>query len=193
MLCSFQESSIVNQGSAESVKRRRLPSLLQKPAKFSSPSSGSKGPTSSAKRRSRLHSAKENSSPPNNESDQQATSSVPQNRSILEAFQKSKNFGRCETGNAASSSKNLGTTIAARISQLESATGPVKHTDSALSQVKPPIEAFPKDVPEITSRTSQLEEQRSSHVTRVKEKLFGFTSQSAHQKANTPRKEKVNY
>nr|XP_015619012.1 protein WVD2-like 7 isoform X2 [Oryza sativa Japonica Group] len=186
----LKESSIVNQGSAESVKRRRLPSLLQKPAKFSSPSSGSKGPTSSAKRRSRLHSAKENSSPPNNESDQQATSSVPQNRSILEAFQKSKNFGRCETGNAASSSKNLGTTIAARISQLESATGPVKHTDSALSQVKPPIEAFPKDVPEITSRTSQLEEQRSSHVTRVKEKLFGFTSQSAHQKANTPRKEK---
>ncbi|XP_052138939.1 protein WVD2-like 7 isoform X2 [Oryza glaberrima] len=186
----LKESSIVNQGSAESVKRRRLPSLLQKPAKFSSPSSGSKGPASSAKRRSRLHSSKENSSPPNNESDQQATSSVPQNRSILEAFQKSKNFGRCETGNAASSSKNLGTTIAARISQLESATGPVKHTDSALSQVKPPIEAFPKDVSEITSRTSQLEEQRSSHVTRVKEKLFGFTSQSAHQKANTPRKEK---
>uniref|UniRef100_A0A0E0FB58 TPX2 C-terminal domain-containing protein n=1 Tax=Oryza meridionalis TaxID=40149 RepID=A0A0E0FB58_9ORYZ len=186
----LKESSIVNQGSAESVKRRRLPSLLQKPAKFSSPSSGSKGPASSAKRRSRLHSSKENSSPPNNECNQQATSSVPQNRSILEAFQKSKNFGRCETGNAASSSKNLGTTIAARISQLESATGLVKHTDPALSQVKPPIEAFPKDVPDFTSRTSQLEEQRSSHVTRVKEKLFGFTSQSAHQKANTPRKEK---
>ncbi|KAF0889930.1 hypothetical protein E2562_033904 [Oryza meyeriana var. granulata] len=185
----LKESSIVNQGSAESVKRRRLPSLLQKPAKFSSPPSGYKGISSSAKRWSRLHSAKENSSPPNNESNQQIASSVPQNRSILELFQKSNNITRRETGNAASSSKTLGSTIAARISQLESATGPVKHTHSVLSQVKPPREAFSNDVPEIASRTSQLEEQRSPHVTRVKEKLFGFTSQSVHQKANT-RKEK---
>ncbi|XP_040385323.1 protein WVD2-like 7 [Oryza brachyantha] len=185
----LKESSIVNQGSAESVKRRRLPSLLQKPAKFSSPPSGSKGPASSVKRRSRLHSAKENSSPPNKESNQQATSSVSQNRSILEAFQKSKNLATRETGSAASSSKNLGSSIAARISQLESVTGPVKHADSAVSQVKPPREASLKDVLEIASSSTQLEEQRSSHVTRVKEKLFGFTSQSVHQKANM-RKEK---
>ncbi|KAL5225941.1 hypothetical protein ABZP36_012580 [Zizania latifolia] len=186
----LKESSIVNLSSTESVKRRRLPSLLQKPSKFSSPPSGNKGLSSSAKRRSRLYSAKENSSPPNNESNRQTASSVPQNRSTLEAFQKSKNFFRWETGNAASSSKNLGCTIAARISQLESATMTVKHTHSVLSQVKPSREEISKDVPEIASRTSQMEEQRCSHVTRVKEKLFSLTSASVHQKTNTS-KEKV--
>ncbi|KAG8093362.1 hypothetical protein GUJ93_ZPchr0012g20674 [Zizania palustris] len=186
----LKESSIVNLSSTESVKRRRLPSLLQKPAKFSSPPSGNKGLSSSAKRRSRLHSAKENSSPPNNESNRQSTSSVPQNRSTMEAFQKSKNIFRCETGSAASSSKNLGCTIAARISQLESATMPVKHTHSVLGRVKPSREEISKDVPEIASRTSQMEEQRYSHVTRVKEKLFSLTSASVHQKTNTS-KEKV--
>ncbi|RCV22832.1 hypothetical protein SETIT_4G251100v2 [Setaria italica] len=62
----LKESSIINQDITDSAKKRRLQmsSLLQKPTKFRSPPSGKKGQSSSVKRRSPLHSAKENTSPP---------------------------------------------------------------------------------------------------------------------------------
>lgn len=137
----LQESSIVNQGVTDSAKKRRLPmsSLLQKPTKFSSPPSGKKGMSSSAKRRSPLHSAKENSSPPPcTDNNKQAAASVPQKRSTPAPLHMSMNFTRCETGNAASSSRNLGSTIAVRISQLESVSRSVKDTQPEVNQFRPP-------------------------------------------------------
>uniref|UniRef100_A0ACD5Y7H7 Uncharacterized protein n=1 Tax=Avena sativa TaxID=4498 RepID=A0ACD5Y7H7_AVESA len=182
----LQESSIVNQGITDSVKKRRLPiaSLFQKPVEFSSPPSGKKT-ASSVKRRSTIRSAKENSSPsPSTDSNKQEGASVPQKRSTFGTLHMSMNFRRCETGNPASSSRNLGSTIASRISQLESASRPVKDT----RQTK---KGFFKGMPEMASKTSQQHEQRSSHVS-VKEMVFSSTSSPAHPKTNQAKENMVN-
>ncbi|XP_062203492.1 protein WVD2-like 7 isoform X2 [Phragmites australis] len=178
----LKEISIVNQDITDSVKKRRLhmSSLLQKPTKFSSPPSGKKGQSSSVKRRSLLHSAMENTAPPGTDSSNQAATSVPKKRSTLTALHMSMSFTRCETGNAASSLRNIGTTIAERISQLESGSRPVEKTQP--EEFRQPRKTFSRALPEIAPRTSQVEEPRSTHVTRVKEMLFGLTSPSVHQK-----------
>lgn len=107
-----------------------MSSLFQKPAEFSSPPSGKKALSSSVKRRSTLRPAKENSSPfPSTDSNKQEETSVAQKGSTLSTLHMSMNFRRCdETGDPASRSRNLGSTIASRISQLESASRPVKDT-----------------------------------------------------------------
>ncbi|TVU51726.1 hypothetical protein EJB05_03168 [Eragrostis curvula] len=178
----LKEISIVNQDITDSAKKRRLqmPSLLQKPSKFSSPSSGKKGQSSSAKRRSALHSSKENTSPQSTDSSKRAANSVTKKRSTLAALHMSMRFSRCETGNAASTSRNLGTTIAERISQLQSASRPVENTQ--LEEFRPQRKTIPRALPEFAPRTAQVDEQRPSHVMRVKEKLFGSTSPSVTQK-----------
>uniref|UniRef100_A0A0A9EPJ7 TPX2 C-terminal domain-containing protein n=1 Tax=Arundo donax TaxID=35708 RepID=A0A0A9EPJ7_ARUDO len=190
----LKESSIVNQDITDSAKKRRLQmsSLFQKPTKFSSPtSSGKKGQSLSVKRRSALHSAKENTSPPSTtNSSKEAATSVPKKRSALTALHMSVSFTRSETGNpAATRSRNLGTTVAERISQLQSESRPVENTQP--EEFRPPKKTFSRALPEIAPRTSQVDEQRSSHVMRVKEKLFGSTSPSVHQKTGiTKEKEK---
>lgn len=132
-MCVLQECSIVNQDiSTDSAKKRRLQmlSLFQKPAKLRSPSSGKKGQSSSAKRRSALHlSSKENASPPSTDSSKRAPTSVTKKRSTQAALLMSISFSRCETGSAASTSRNIGTTIAERISQLQSASMPAENTE----------------------------------------------------------------
>ncbi|XP_012699832.1 protein WVD2-like 7 isoform X2 [Setaria italica] len=145
----LKESSIINQDITDSAKKRRLQmsSLLQKPTKFRSPPSGKKGQSSSVKRRSPLHSAKENTSPPG--------------------------------------SSNLGITIAERISQLESASRTVATTQ--LEQFGPPRKTFSPILPEIALGASQVDGQRSSHVMRIKEKLFGSASPPVHQKTGITR------
>ncbi|CAN6338128.1 unnamed protein product [Urochloa humidicola] len=181
----LKESSIVNQDITDSAKKRRLlmSSLLQKPTRLRSPPSGKKGQSSSVKRRSPLHSAKENTSPPGTENNMQGATLVPLKRSTLAVLRMPKSSTRCETGNAASGSRNLGTTVAERISQLESASKPVATTQ--LEQFGPPRKIFSSILPEIALGTSQLDEQRSSHVMRIKEKLFGSASPSVHQKTGT--------
>ncbi|GJM87599.1 hypothetical protein PR202_ga03568 [Eleusine coracana subsp. coracana] len=140
----LKERSIVNQDVTDSAKKRRLqmPSLFQKPAKLSSPSSGmgKKGQSSSsAKRRSALRSSKENASPPSTDSSKRSATSVPKTKSTLAAPHMSVSFSRCETGKAASSSRNLGTTIAERISQLQSASRSVENTPPKLRPPKKSI------------------------------------------------------
>jgi hypothetical protein len=119
---SLQESSIVNQDITDSAKKRRIQmsSLLQKPTRFRSPPSGKKGQPSSVKRQS----------PPGTDNNMHGATSVPvpQKRSTLAALHMPKSFTRCETENAASGSRNLGTRIAERIRQLESASRPVETT-----------------------------------------------------------------
>uniref|UniRef100_A0ACD5XPL7 Uncharacterized protein n=2 Tax=Avena sativa TaxID=4498 RepID=A0ACD5XPL7_AVESA len=190
----LQESSIVNQGTTDSVKKRRLPIalLFQKPTEFSSPPSGKKTPSQSVKRRSTLRSAKENSSPsPSTDSNKQEGASVAQKRSTFGTLHMSMNFRRCETGNPASSSRNLGSTIASRISQLESASRPMKHTPPKVNQFRQTKKGFFKGMPEMASKTSQQHEQRSSHV-RVKEMVFSSTSSPAHPKTNLAKENMVN-
>uniref|UniRef100_A0A453AK98 TPX2 C-terminal domain-containing protein n=1 Tax=Aegilops tauschii subsp. strangulata TaxID=200361 RepID=A0A453AK98_AEGTS len=177
----LQESSIVNQGVADSVEKKRHPmsSLFQKPVEFSSPPSGKKVPSSSAKRRSTLRPAKENSSPfPATDSNKQEETSVAQKGSILGTL----NFRRCEIGNPASRSRNLGSTIASRISQLESASRPEKDIHPKVNKQRRTSKGFCKGIPEAASFTTQQPEQRSPYVsvTRVKEKLFGSTSPPPH-------------
>lgn len=136
---NLQESSVVNQGTPDSVKKRRLPiaSLFQKPMECSSPPSGKKTPSSSVKRRSTLRSAKENSSPsPSTGCNRQEGASVAHKRSTFGTLHMSMNFRRCETGNPASRSRNLGSTIASRISQLESASRPVEDTHPKVNQFR---------------------------------------------------------
>ncbi|CAN6342576.1 unnamed protein product [Urochloa humidicola] len=178
----LKESSIVNQDVTDSGKKRRLlmSSLLQKPTGLRSPPSGKKGQSSSVKRRSPLHSAKENTSPPGTENNIQEATLVPQKRCTLAALHMPKSPTRCETGNAVSGSRNLGTTIAERISQLESASRPVATTQ--LEEFGPPRKICPPILPEIALGTSQVNEQRSSHIMRIKEKLFGSASPSVNQK-----------
>ncbi|OEL18238.1 hypothetical protein BAE44_0020742, partial [Dichanthelium oligosanthes] len=178
----LKESSIINQDITGSAKKRRLQmsSLLQKPTRFRSPPSGKKGQSSSVKRRSPLHSAKENTSPSGTDNNMQGATSIPKKRSALTSLHMSTSFTRCETGNATLGSRNLGTTIAERISQLESASRPVETTQP--EEFRPPRRTFSRALPEITPGTAQVEEQRSSHVVRIKEKLFGSTSPSVHQK-----------
>lgn len=183
----LQESSIVNQGITDSVKKRRLPmpSFFHKPTECSSPPSS--GKKTSMRKRSMLRSAKENSSPPpSTDSTKQPETSVPHKRSTLDSMHMSMNFRRCETGNATSRSRNLGSTIASRISQLEYASRPVKDTHPKVSQFGPTRKGLCRGMPEIVSRTSQLDEQRSSDVSvmGVKEKLFGSTSPPVHRKTN---------
>ncbi|KAG2628702.1 protein WVD2-like 7 isoform X2 [Panicum virgatum] len=181
----LKESSIVNQDTTDSAKKRRIQmsSLLQKPTRFRSPPSGKKGQPSSVKRRSPLHSAKENTSPPGSDNNVHEATSVPQKWSTLAALHMPKSFTRCEIGNAASGSRNLGTTIAERISQLESASRPVETTQP--EEFGPPRKTFSTVLPEVALGTSQVDEQRSSHVMRIKEKLFGSTSPLVHQKTAT--------
>ncbi|RCV18506.1 hypothetical protein SETIT_3G306400v2 [Setaria italica] len=183
----LKESSIINQDITDSAKKRRLQmsSLLQKPTKFRSPPSGKKGQSSSVKRRSPLHSAKENTSPPGTDNNMQVATSVPKKRSTLVALQMPKSFMRCEMGNAASGSSNLGITIAERISQLESASRTVATTQ--LEQFGPPRKTFSPILPEIALGASQVDGQRSSHVMRIKEKLFGSASPPVHQKTGITR------
>ncbi|KAE8770207.1 Protein WVD2-like 7 [Hordeum vulgare] len=189
----LQESSIVNQGGATgSVEKKRHPmsSLFQKPAEVGSPPSGKKAPSSSVKRRSMLRSAKENSSPfPSTDSGKQEETSVAQKGSILGTL----NFGRCEVGDPASRSRNLGSTIASRISQLESASRPVKDIHPKVNKQRRTSKGFckgipeaAKGIPEAASFTTQQPEQRSPYVsvTRVKEKLFGSTSTPTHPETN---------
>ncbi|KAM0885778.1 hypothetical protein ACQ4PT_030112 [Festuca glaucescens] len=183
----LQDSSIVNQGITDSVKNRRflISSLFQKPMEFSSPPSGKKTPSSSVKRRLTLRSAKENSSPsPSTDSNKQEGASVAHKRSIFGTLHMSTNFRRCEMGNPASGSRYLGSTIASRISQLDSASRLVKDSHPKVNQFRQTRKGFFKGMPEIDSRTSQQYEQRSSHVSvaRVKEKLFGSTSSPVHPK-----------
>jgi hypothetical protein len=80
------------------------------------------------KRRLTPCSAKENSSPsPSNGSNKQEEgASVAHKRSTFGTLHMSMNFRRGETRNPASRSRNLGSTIASRISQLESASRPGK-------------------------------------------------------------------
>ncbi|RLN27486.1 uncharacterized protein C2845_PM05G21060 [Panicum miliaceum] len=187
----LKESSIVNQDITDSAKKRRIQmsSLLQKPNRFRSLPSGKKGQPSLVKRRSPLHSAKENTSPPGTDNNMHGATSVPQKRSTLAAMHMPKSFTRYETGNAASGSRNLGTTIAERISQLESASRPVETTQP--EEFGPPRKTFSTVLPEVALGTSQVDEQRSSHVMRIKEKLFGSTSPLVHQKtAITKEKER---
>jgi hypothetical protein len=135
----LQDSSIVNQGITDSVKNRRFPisSLFQKPMEFSSPPSGKKTPSSSVKRRSTLCSAKENSSPsPSTDSNKQEEASVAHKKSTFGALHMSTNFRRREMGNPASRSRYLGSTIASRISQLDSASRPVKDTHPKVNQFR---------------------------------------------------------
>ncbi|CAL4892652.1 unnamed protein product [Urochloa decumbens] len=181
----LKESSIVNQDITDSAKKRRhlMSSLFQKPTRSRSPPSGKKGQSSSVKRWSPLHSAKENTSPPGTENNIQGATLVPQKRSTQAALHMSKSSTRCETGNAASGSRNLGMTIAERINQLESASRPVATTK--LEELGPPRKIFSPILPEIALGTSQVDEQRSSHVMRIKEKLFGSASPSVHQKTGT--------
>ncbi|KAL6642466.1 hypothetical protein ACP70R_020647 [Stipagrostis hirtigluma subsp. patula] len=188
----LQEIPIANQDVTDSVKKRRLhmSSLLQKPVKVSSPPSEKKGQSSSVKRRSLLHSAKENTSPSGTGSSKQTATSVPRKRSTtLAALHMSMSFTRCETGNAASSKRNISTTIAERISQLESASRPVENTQP--QEFRPPTKILSGALSETAPKTPQVDQQRSSHVMRVKEKLFGSTSPSLHQKTSvTKEKEK---
>ncbi|CAM0880234.1 unnamed protein product [Alopecurus aequalis] len=184
----LQESSIVNQNTTDSVKKRRLPisSLFQKPMEFSSPPSGKKTPSSSVKRRSTLRSAKENNSPsPTTGCNTLEGASVAHKRSTFGTLHMSLNFRR---------SRNLGSTIASRISQLESASRPVEDTRPKVNQFKQTRKGFFKAMPEIASRTSLQHEQRPSHVsvTRVKEKLFGSTSSSVQPKTNIAKENMVN-
>ncbi|KAF7006520.1 hypothetical protein CFC21_021556 [Triticum aestivum] len=181
----LQESSIVNQGVADSVEKKRHPmsSLFQKPAEFSSPPSGKKVPSSSAKRRSMLRPAKENSSPfPATDSNKQEETSVAQKGSILGTL----NFRRCEIGDPASRSRNLGSRIASRISQLESASRLVKDIHPKVNKQRRTSKGFCKDIPETASITTQQHEQRSPYVsvTRVKEKFFGSTAPPMHLETN---------
>ncbi|KAM3392442.1 hypothetical protein ACQJBY_013532 [Aegilops geniculata] len=182
----LQESSIVNQGSvADSVEKKRHPmsSLFQKPVEFSSPPSGKKVPSSSAKRRSTLRPAKENSSPfPCTDSNKQEETSAAQKGSILGTL----NFRRCEIGDPASRSRNLGSTIASRISQLESASRPVKDIHPKVNKQRRTSKGFCKGIPEAASMTTQQPEQWSPYVsvTRVKEMLFGSTSPPPHPETN---------
>ncbi|XP_048554515.1 protein WVD2-like 7 isoform X1 [Triticum urartu] len=181
----LQESSIVNQGVADTVEKKRHPmsSLFQKPAEFSSPPSGKKAPSSSAKRRSTLRPAKENSSPfPSTDSNKQEETSVAQKGSILGTM----NFRRCEIGDTASRSRNLGSTIASRISQLESASRPVKDVHPKVNKQRRTSKGFCKGIPEAASTATQQPEQRSPYVsvTRVKEMLFGSTSPPTHPETN---------
>ncbi|KAM3372305.1 hypothetical protein ACQJBY_019283 [Aegilops geniculata] len=179
----LQESSIVNQGATDSVEKKRHPmsSLFQKPKEFSSPPSGKKAPSSSAKRRSTLRPAKENSFPAT-DSDKQEETSVAQKGSILGTL----NFRRCEIGDPASRSRNLGSTIASRISQLESASRPVKDIHPKVNKQRRTSKGFCKGIPEAASMTTQQPEQRSPYVsvTRVKEKLFGSTLAPTHPETN---------
>ncbi|KAF8659648.1 hypothetical protein HU200_058408 [Digitaria exilis] len=186
-----KESSIINQDITDSAKKRRIQmsSLFQKPTRFRSPPSGKKGQSSSVKRRSPLHSAKENTSPPGTEDNMQGLTFVPQKRSTLTALHMHKSFTRCEMGNAASGSRNLGTTIAERISQLESASRPVETT--RLEEFGPPRNTFSTVLPETAQGKSQVDEQRSSHIMRIKEKLFGSTSPSVHQKNSVTKGKEV--
>ncbi|KAG2620347.1 protein WVD2-like 7 isoform X2 [Panicum virgatum] len=187
----LKESSLVNQDITDSAKKRRIQmsSLLQKPTKFRSPPSGKKGQPSSVKRRSPLHSAKENTSPPGTDNNMHEATSVTRKRSTLAALHMLKSFTRCETGNAACGSRNLGTTIAERISQLESESRPVESTQP--EEFGPPRKTFSTILPEVALGTPQVDEQRSSHVMRIKEKLFGSTSPLVHQKtAITKEKER---
>ncbi|PUZ66664.1 hypothetical protein GQ55_3G346300 [Panicum hallii var. hallii] len=181
----LKESSIINQDITDSAKKRRIQmsSLLQKPTRFRSPPSGKKGQPSSVKRRSPLHSAKENTSPPGTDNNMHGATSVPQKRSTLAALHMPKSFTRCETENAASGSRNLGTRIAERISQLESASRPVETTQP--EEFGPQRKTLSTVLPEVAIGTSQVAEQRSSHVMRIKEKLFRSTSPLVHQKAAT--------
>ncbi|CAN6328859.1 unnamed protein product [Urochloa humidicola] len=178
----LKESSIVNQDITDSGKKRRLlmSSLLQKPTRLRSPPSGKKGQSSSVKRWSPLHSAKENMSPPSTENSNQGATLVPSKRSTLTASHMPKSSTKCEIGNAVSGSRNLGTTIAERISQLESASRPV--ATAQLEELGSPRKIFPPILPEIALGTSQMDEQRSSHIMRIKEKLFGSASPSVNQK-----------
>lgn len=105
-----------------------MASLLSKPAKLSSPPTAKKGRSSSAKRRLMRHSAKENTSPPSTYSSKLGTTSTPKKRSTLSALHMSMSFTRCESGSTSMKSRNLGTTIADRISQLEYATRPAERT-----------------------------------------------------------------
>jgi hypothetical protein len=138
----LQESSIVNQDTTDSDKKRRfqMSSLLQKPTKFRSQPSGKKRQSSGVKRWSPLHSAKENTSPAATDNGMQGTTSVPKKRSTLGALHMPKSFTRCEMGNAVSGSRNLGLTIAERISQLESASRPV--ATAHLQELGPPRKVY---------------------------------------------------
>ncbi|KAG0520796.1 hypothetical protein BDA96_08G104900 [Sorghum bicolor] len=145
---TLKEISILNQDITDSAKKRRIQtgSLLSKPAKLSSPPTAKKGQSSSAKRRSMRHSAKENS-PPSADSSKLGTTSTPKKR----------------------------------IRQLEYATKPAESTkphDLRLSR-----KTFSSALPEIAPRTSQVDEERSSHIMKIKEKLFGLTSPRVHQKS----------
>jgi hypothetical protein len=135
----LQDSSIVNQGITDSVKNRRFPisSLFQKPMEFSSPPSGKKTPSSSVKRRSMLRSAKENSSPsPSTDSNKQEEASVAHKRSTFGALPMSTNLRRREIVNPTSRSRYLGSTIASRISQLDSASRPLKDSHPKVNQFR---------------------------------------------------------
>ncbi|OQU79091.1 hypothetical protein SORBI_3008G093600 [Sorghum bicolor] len=187
---TLKEISILNQDITDSAKKRRIQtgSLLSKPAKLSSPPTAKKGQSSSAKRRSMRHSAKENS-PPSADSSKLGTTSTPKKRSTLSALHMSMNFTRCESGNASMDSRNLGTTIADRIRQLEYATKPAESTkphDLRLSR-----KTFSSALPEIAPRTSQVDEERSSHIMKIKEKLFGLTSPRVHQKSGITKEKEV--
>lgn len=193
----LQDSSIVNQGITDSVKNRRFPisSLFQKPMEFSSPPSGKKTPSSSVKRRSMLRSAKENSSPsPSTDSNKQEEASVAHKRSTFGALPMSTNLRRREIVNPTSRSRYLGSTIASRISQLDSASRPLKDSHPKVNQFRQTKKGFFKGMPEIASRTSPQHEQRSSHVSvaRVKEKLFGSTASLVHPKTNIAKENMVN-
>lgn len=168
---TLKEISILNQDITDSVKKRRIQmaSLLSKPAKLSSPPTAKKGQSSSAKRRSMRQSSKENTSPPSADSSKLGTTSTPQKMSTLSALHMSMD------------SRNLGTKIADRISQLEYATRSAESTkphDLRLSR-----KTFSSALPEIAPRTSQVDEERSSHIMKIKEKLFGSTSPTVHQKS----------
>ncbi|KAL6905937.1 hypothetical protein ACP4OV_003538 [Aristida adscensionis] len=189
----LKEIPIANQDITDSAKKRRLhvSSLLQKPAKpSSSPPSGKKRgqSSSSAKRRSPLHSAKENTSPAGtHRSNQTPTSSVPKKRSALSALHMSMGFTRSEAGSVALIKRNVGTTIAERISQLESASRPVGNTQH--EEFRPPTKTFSQALPQ-TAPKPQVDQQRSSHVMRVKEKLFGSASPSLQQKTSVTKGER---
>ncbi|KAK3136439.1 hypothetical protein QOZ80_5BG0434570 [Eleusine coracana subsp. coracana] len=187
----LKECSIVNQDVTDFAKKRRLqmPSLFQKPAKLGSPTSGKKDQSSSsAKRRSALRSSKENASPPSTDNSKRSATSVPKTKSTLAAPHMSVSFSRCETGKAASSPRNLGTTIAERISQLQSASRSVENTPPKL---RPPKKVSCRALPENAQRTCQVDEQRSSHVMRVKQKLFGLASPSVTQKSGSSRERQI--
>ncbi|OQU79090.1 hypothetical protein SORBI_3008G093600 [Sorghum bicolor] len=151
---TLKEISILNQDITDSAKKRRIQtgSLLSKPAKLSSPPTAKKGQSSSAKRRSMRHSAKENS-PPSADSSKLGTTSTPKKR------------------------------------QLEYATKPAESTkphDLRLSR-----KTFSSALPEIAPRTSQVDEERSSHIMKIKEKLFGLTSPRVHQKSGITKEKEV--